>query len=328
MSKTLRDLNLIDLCTQSINYDRQVQSACQAFDAQMWEIIDDTGPPDASVPPSPSPTTPITEPPITPQAYITFIPLIMSIADSTLVDILAWQFHVDFYDPTADLETRKQLVQNSIQWHMRKGTVALLQDVLNFFFPGGATLQEWYDYMDPLPPNFPIDDHDEIRAVVRPADVNPSQDRIQLNNAHFAEGEAVFWVVVAGGTLPAPFVAGTTYYIKNYTTTHFQFAATIGGAVVDITTSGVGTNELWHKGLPGGSWHDRYRFRALIDVHIIPPEKEAMALALINEYKPVSRWFDGFYEALISTCDIAWYGAMLEFFYVTSEAPDYTPIES
>jgi P2-related tail formation protein len=127
MSSTLRTLKLIDLCTPSINYDAQVKAASGAFDQQCYEIIDDTG-------------------------VVIMIPSIMGIYDSNLIDILAWQFHVDFYDATKDLEFRKNLVQMSIQWHMTKGTYALVQWVLDTYWPGAATLLEWYDYYDPLPP--------------------------------------------------------------------------------------------------------------------------------------------------------------------------------
>jgi P2-related tail formation protein len=130
MSTTLRGSNLIDSCTPSISYDSQVKAASTAFDKQMWEIIDDTG-------------------------QVLFIPNIMGITDSNLIDILAWQFHVDLYDSTKPLEFRKSLVQNSIIWHRTKGTVQLVNDIINVYWPGGGYIQEWYQYYNPLPPNYP-----------------------------------------------------------------------------------------------------------------------------------------------------------------------------
>jgi hypothetical protein len=108
MSTTLRGSRLIDACAPSISYDAQVQSACIAFDEQMWQIIDETG-------------------------QVIMVPNIMGLTDSNLIDVLAWQFHVDGYDATASLESRKQLVQDAITWHMRKGTVALVQEVIDTF---------------------------------------------------------------------------------------------------------------------------------------------------------------------------------------------------
>lgn len=130
MSTTLRGSRLIDSCPPSISYDAQVQAAGAAFDPQMWEIIDETG-------------------------QVIMIPNIMGLTDPNLIDVLAWQFHVDGYDATAPFEERKQLVQNSITWHMRKGTVQLVQDVIDFYWPGGATLQEWFEYKSPFPPSQP-----------------------------------------------------------------------------------------------------------------------------------------------------------------------------
>lgn len=130
MSNTLRTSRLKDACTISISYDAQVQAASAAFDRQMYEIIDETG-------------------------QVCFIPNIMALTDENLVDILAWQFNVDWYDTTRDLEFRKNLVQMSIEWHKTKGTVALVQKVLDTYWPGGASLTEWFEYMSPLPPNAP-----------------------------------------------------------------------------------------------------------------------------------------------------------------------------
>lgn len=130
MSTALRSSRLIENCTPSISYDRQVQSASVAFDRQCYEIIDETG-------------------------QVCFIPNIMGLTDSKLVDILAWQFHVDFYDKTRDFEFRKNLVQQSITWHMRKGTYDLVQEVLDTYWPGGATISEWFQYYSPFPPSQP-----------------------------------------------------------------------------------------------------------------------------------------------------------------------------
>lgn len=146
MSSAIRDLKLIDLCAPSIDYDAQVKAACSAFDYQMYAIIDDTN----GVTPVPGDQVEFPRPP-----GILFIPNIMGLTDSNLVDILAWQFHVDFYDASKSLEFRKRLVQLSIQWHITKGTYQLVQDVLDTYWPGGATLLEWFEYYDPLPPGKP-----------------------------------------------------------------------------------------------------------------------------------------------------------------------------
>jgi hypothetical protein len=213
----LRTSKLIDNCTPSIDYDNQVKSGCSAFDNQMYPIIDDTG-------------------------QVVFIPNIMGLTDSNLVNILAWQFHVDFYDATRDIEFRKRLVQMSIIWHKTKGTVALVQDVLDTYWPGGATIMEWFEYYDPLPAGKPPD-----------------------------------WP-------PPPYIPP-----------------------------------------PGPSWHDRYRFRIMVDERIINPDDEAAVLNLINHYKPISRWCEGVFRARTSDCYIGWCGMLLRFIYRTSDVPTNYP---
>ena len=330
MSSELRETKLIDLCSISFAYDRQVQSGCDAFDVQMYEIIDDTTPADPPQPivwqppaPPPPPTdlpTPLppTLPPVIVPVFCVFMPYISELLDSTLIDILAWQMHVDFYDHTQPLTTRRELVFNSIQWHHRKGTVALLQEVLDFFFPGGATIQEWFEYMNPLPPNYPINVPDAVQCTFTSSSVNVPQNKFTIAGHGLHNNDRIRFT--AGGTLPAPLIVGLWYYVVNATTNSFQLSTQEDGAVLVITSTGSGTNTIW---LGGGSWHDRYRFRALIDERIIPPEDEAQALALINAYKPVSRWFEGFLRAFGSDCDIAWMGMALRFVYISSDAPDY-----
>jgi hypothetical protein len=46
--------------------------------------------------------------------------------------------------------------------------------------------------------------------------------------------------LVTTGTLPSPFVVGTTYYIVNRTTDTFQLSATLGGSAITYTTAGSG----------------------------------------------------------------------------------------
>lgn len=274
MSSTLRGSQLIDICTPSIQYDRQVQSACTAFDYQMYEIIDDTG-------------------------QVVMIPNIMNLTDEKLVDILAWQFHVDFYDATKDLEFRKQLVQLSIVWHKTKGTVDLVNWVLNMFYgpPFYKTapyIQEWWQYYNPFPPNYPIVNVDEQVGTFRPQDVNPQQNRFQIPVA-VAEDEPIYFKLGSpANTLPSPLVAGTTYYVLNWTPNQFQVAATAGGAAIDLTDSGSGSeNEIWNKASGGGNWHDRYRFRVIIDNNVIPSSEVPAIIDLIKYFKPVSRWPEG-----------------------------------
>lgn len=74
---------------------------------------------------------------------------------SELVDALAIHFHVDFYDQNLSLDKRRALVKNSIRWHMKKGTKAAVEEMVQTVFEGGR-VTEWFEY-NGEPYHFKID---------------------------------------------------------------------------------------------------------------------------------------------------------------------------
>lgn len=64
----------------------------------------------------------------------------------TVLDLLAYQFHVDAYDATnfTDAEKR-ELIRNSIAWHRIKGTPAAVDMILGVAF-NNAHIAEWFEY--------------------------------------------------------------------------------------------------------------------------------------------------------------------------------------
>jgi len=303
MSTSLRGSRLIENCTPSINYDRQVQSACSAFDEQMYEIIDETG-------------------------QVIMIPSIMGLTDPNLVDILAWQFNVDGYDATRDLEFRKNLVQKSIEWHKRKGTVDLVNEVINTYWPGGGSLEEWFEYRSPFPPNYPTDDQGSQVGFFLPANVDVTNNLITINAHGLTLNQQIRFQAHQSPTaptspLPQPLLQGIYYYVTAPTTNTFKVSPNFNGSAIDILTQGLSQIDVFRLG--AGSWHDRYRFRIMVDQAVIPSSDEQLVLKLIARYKPVSRWLDGIYYQKISECDIGWCGGMLQFVYRTSEKPTNYP---
>jgi hypothetical protein len=258
MSSLLRSTRLIENCTPSISYDRQVQSASEAFDHQMWEIIDETG-------------------------QVIIIPNIMGLTDPKLVDILAWQFRVDSYDATKDLEFRKYLVQQSIIWHKRKGTLDLVQEVLDIHWPGTSWVEEWYAYMPTFPPNY---GDPALAGTFTAAEVNSGSDVITFSG--MVNGEEVAFTNT-GGTLPTPIDPTRIYFVVNATATTFQIATDPTGAPLNITNPGSGTNSIYKR---TNAWHSRYLFRIVINQDVISPPEETLVLDLVTRYKPVSRWLD------------------------------------
>ena len=63
-----------------------------------------------------------------------------------ILDLLAYQFHVDYYDAINFTDDEKRdLIRNSIAWHRIKGTPAAVEMVLSVFFKN-YRLEEWFDY--------------------------------------------------------------------------------------------------------------------------------------------------------------------------------------
>jgi len=62
-----------------------------------------------------------------------------------VINLLAWQWHVDFWDNDLSLEQKRNLVKNSIRWHRRKGTPSAVEEVVTTILDG-AIVQEWFEY--------------------------------------------------------------------------------------------------------------------------------------------------------------------------------------
>lgn len=60
-------------------------------------------------------------------------------------DEMAWQLHVDFYDPTFPIEQKRELVKNAIRFHRQKGTPAAVEELIRIIF-GEGKVEEWWEY--------------------------------------------------------------------------------------------------------------------------------------------------------------------------------------
>lgn len=78
------------------------------------------------------------------QKLVLLLPRLDSLSEA-LVDELAWQFHVDFYDSKASLSVKRELVRKAIAWHRIKGTPKAVEEVVTAAFQG-AKVSEWWDY--------------------------------------------------------------------------------------------------------------------------------------------------------------------------------------
>lgn len=62
-----------------------------------------------------------------------------------LVDILAYDLHIDWYDYSFSLEEKRSLLKNSIKVHKKIGTKYAVEKVLQSFCPG-SRVEEWFEY--------------------------------------------------------------------------------------------------------------------------------------------------------------------------------------
>lgn len=61
-----------------------------------------------------------------------------------LLDLLAYDLHVDWYDATADFDTKVSLIKNSDLVHSYHGTKYAVQQVAREYFPD-AVIEEWFE---------------------------------------------------------------------------------------------------------------------------------------------------------------------------------------
>lgn len=118
--RDLQHITLLELLPASIAQDAGVRAAAEAVDSELQAAT-------ACI------------------ANVSIIPRIREIVDSAIIDLLAWQFHVDFYDAGAPVEKRRELVEKSLDWHTRKGTPAVVEEVVTAAL-SDATVTEWFDF--------------------------------------------------------------------------------------------------------------------------------------------------------------------------------------
>ena len=120
MSKDLQSISLLDILPPNLLADEQINAAAQALDTELQKITAATK-----------------------EALL--LPRLDELPEE-VIDLLAWQWHVDFYEPVGmDIETKRRLIKNSIAWHRIKGTPAAVEEVVSAIFDT-SHVQEWFEY--------------------------------------------------------------------------------------------------------------------------------------------------------------------------------------
>ena len=118
MARVLEDLSLRDIIPPSISGDRNIQAIIGATDPQIQEVSQSIR-----------------------EAFI--VSRINELPEN-VVDLLAWQWHVDSYEPDLPIATKRELVLDAIPYHRRKGTKSAIKSALEKlgFVP---TIKEWFE---------------------------------------------------------------------------------------------------------------------------------------------------------------------------------------
>lgn len=118
----------IEIVPSSIRNDPQVVAACEAIDAELEQIYtefhEDTGAPS-----------------------ILFWPFVNRQVPP-LLDVLAWEMHVDVWqgwEGDLTVDEKRNLIEQSIDWHQHKGTRYAVDQMLATIFKQGV-VTEWYEY--------------------------------------------------------------------------------------------------------------------------------------------------------------------------------------
>ena len=120
MSKDLQSVSLIDILPPNLLADKQIYAAARALDDELQKITAET-------------------------RNALLLPRLDELSEE-VIDLLAWQWHVDFYEPIGmDIETKRRLIKNSIAWHRIKGTPAAVEQVVSAVFDT-SHVQEWFEY--------------------------------------------------------------------------------------------------------------------------------------------------------------------------------------
>ncbi len=119
MSKDLQNTSLLDILPPNLLADRQINAAAQALDEELQKV-----------------TATIKE--------TLILPRIDELSEA-VIDLLAWQLHVDFYEELTTLAEKRSAVKRSIAMHRIKGTRRAVEIALHMVYESGK-VSEWFEY--------------------------------------------------------------------------------------------------------------------------------------------------------------------------------------
>ena len=119
MSKKLQSTSLLDILPENLLADAQIYAAARALDDELRKVTAATR--DALI-----------------------LPRIDELSEE-VIDLLAWQWSVDFYDELKSLADKRNAVKQSIAMHRIKGTRRAVDLALHMVYTSGE-VSEWFEY--------------------------------------------------------------------------------------------------------------------------------------------------------------------------------------
>ena len=119
MSKDLQSASLLDILPPNLLADKKINAAARALDDELQKITAAT------------------------RAAL-ILPRIDELSEE-VIDLLAWQWHVDFYEELTTLAEKRNAVKQSIEMHRIKGTRRAVELALHIVYTSGE-VSEWFEY--------------------------------------------------------------------------------------------------------------------------------------------------------------------------------------
>jgi len=115
----LKELNLLSLQTLYMQQDETTKAICLALEPQLKEIAN--------------------------AIKLCVIYTRLEELNEKILDELAWEMHIDFWDSSIDIVKKRELIKSAFIIHMTKGTPYAVEKLISTIFDDGY-VEEWFDY--------------------------------------------------------------------------------------------------------------------------------------------------------------------------------------
>ncbi|WP_198468961.1 phage tail protein I [Acetomicrobium sp. S15 = DSM 107314] len=115
----LDKISLLEILPESLTHDKEIQSTSAALDVSFRDVFSET--------------------------HRSIIIPEIDILTGNVLDLLAWQFHVDLYDSDWDDETKRNMIIHFVAWHRLKGTKTGILSLLSSLGYKNVELFEYHE---------------------------------------------------------------------------------------------------------------------------------------------------------------------------------------